>query len=550
MGPHQLLADVLRPLDVEIKPTAEAGHDPSPGRFNEYLEEARSVHPDDRPEDSYNADEVRDEDSPEIDEKKTKGDEDPPEDPTVAPETVAGSILVPPAPAHAASDVVSALTVVPRAGVAVEGALPVKAGGESAGDSSASAQGEITTAAGGSEQSRQTAPVAAESVIAARGDATPPAHNPAHTANPNTEAASDEQGETPVSNGREARPDSASQSSRQAGIRPVSDASKRVEPPVANKDAPITPDRIDGVRPAAESEAERDPVIPRESIQQRKVRDSIQDRREGASGERDADAEHRESGPRPDRPDASRGPRLKIQSNHILQSLKTTTLRTGHGDGAAASLARFLVSTPLETSPHAGPGAQGANSLPGVAVGSSADARAAPQANLIGDLLASPAEGNDAIEGVARMLSAARGSGHYQATMQLEPPELGQLRVHVRMHQQAMTLQVQADSQPVARLIESRLADLREALATHGIRIDRADVVVRSPESAGADAQPSYPHGPAGRGDAGDFGAQADSGYSSDGGAARTPDDQDSQHGFASGNETDHAERQSGSDTH
>ena len=46
---------------------------------------------------------------------------------------------------------------------------------------------------------------------------------------------------------------------------------------------------------------------------------------------------------------------------------------------------------------------------------------------------------------------------------------------------------MQAESREVARLLESRLTDLRDALATHGIRIERTDVVVQS--NATHDAQ-------------------------------------------------------------
>ncbi len=73
--------------------------------------------------------------------------------------------------------------------------------------------------------------------------------------------------------------------------------------------------------------------------------------------------------------------------------------------------------------------------------------------------------------------------------MQLEPPELGQLRVQVRVQQHAMTLQVDAESSSVARLITSRMAELREALASHGIRVERADVVVKSPASSESSPQ-------------------------------------------------------------
>ncbi len=166
------------------------------------------------------------------------------------------------------------------------------------------------------------------------------------------------------------------------------------------------------------------------------------------------------------------------------------------GDGLAARIGRFLIGS----TDVAGVDAT-AVAPQGTAAGPPASSRlitpttgvsgAGPAGHTFSRILAAGADGADAIDGTARLLHAAGGQGRYQATLQLEPPELGQLRVQLRMHHQAMTLRVDADNAAAGRLIGTHMSDLRDALAIHGIRVDRADVVVRSesPGQAGAHTQ-------------------------------------------------------------
>ncbi len=127
----------------------------------------------------------------------------------------------------------------------------------------------------------------------------------------------------------------------------------------------------------------------------------------------------------------------------------------------------------------------------------SAATASASRASLVGDLLAAPSEGTDPLQGAARILRASGPSGNFQATMNLDPPELGQLKLQVRMQQQGMTLHVETQTRQVARLIESRMSELRGALAGHGVNVERADVVVRAPDAGEADLQQRDHHHPA-----------------------------------------------------
>jgi flagellar hook-length control protein FliK len=83
----------------------------------------------------------------------------------------------------------------------------------------------------------------------------------------------------------------------------------------------------------------------------------------------------------------------------------------------------------------------------------------------------------------ARVLSGSTGPGRWNVSLRLDPPDLGEMRVQVRLQQSAMTLRIETESAAVGQLVESRLRELRDSLAVHGLRVDRTEIVVRSPEA-------------------------------------------------------------------
>jgi flagellar hook-length control protein FliK len=182
-----------------------------------------------------------------------------------------------------------------------------------------------------------------------------------------------------------------------------------------------------------------------------------------------------------------------------IESAAPTGFRVTSGDSPAASIARFLITAPSDaggSSPvdsAAAPATASAPSAAPLAAGGlrAHQAVAGPQTAVASNVLSSASNAPAGIDATARVLSASNGEGRYQVTLQLDPPDLGQLRVQVRMEQHVMTMQVDADTAASAKLIESRLSDLRDALAVHGIRLDRSDVVVRSPASS--DTNPQNP---------------------------------------------------------
>lgn len=182
--------------------------------------------------------------------------------------------------------------------------------------------------------------------------------------------------------------------------------------------------------------------------------------------------------------------RIKPKAEASDVAIRNIDIKSGHGDSAAASIGRFLISGATEsttantTALDAPPISNNAT----LVARHSGTPSATPSSQTLSQLMNPAATASDAVDAAAKVLSASSNGGRQQVTLQLDPPELGQLKLQIRMHQDAMTLRVDANSQAVAKLIESRLGELKDALATHGIRVDRSEVVVSRP--AAFDNQP------------------------------------------------------------
>ncbi len=163
----------------------------------------------------------------------------------------------------------------------------------------------------------------------------------------------------------------------------------------------------------------------------------------------------------------------------------TGTIKTARGDSAALSTFRLLTDGAIDASRSQSGNHNATQSVDGASASSQTSAArglTAPNqaGQLVGQLLNASVEKADGAEALARLLNASSVPGRHQATLRLDPPELGQVNIRIDLKHEGLSLQVQAESREVARLLESRLTDLRDALATHGIRIERTDVVVRS----------------------------------------------------------------------
>lgn len=73
-----------------------------------------------------------------------------------------------------------------------------------------------------------------------------------------------------------------------------------------------------------------------------------------------------------------------------------------------------------------------------------------------------------------KMQAAGKSSS---AVIRLDPPELGRVRINVRMEDDTLSVRVEAATQKGRELLQSRVQDLLDSLAEHNIKVDRLDVV-------------------------------------------------------------------------
>ncbi len=157
------------------------------------------------------------------------------------------------------------------------------------------------------------------------------------------------------------------------------------------------------------------------------------------------------------------------------------------GDGAAANIGKFLTQAgDASAKTQSTPSTNGSISAV-TTTASRQTERVAPQAThastTVANLLNAGTTDADPIASTAQLLRAAGRDGHHQATLKLDPPELGQLRIDIRMHEAGMTLRVDAENAAAAKLIEARLPELKDALSVHGIRVERSEIIVRTTET-------------------------------------------------------------------
>jgi len=75
-----------------------------------------------------------------------------------------------------------------------------------------------------------------------------------------------------------------------------------------------------------------------------------------------------------------------------------------------------------------------------------------------------------------RSIRANIGQRESTARLQLNPPELGRVRIDVRLVHQRMELQIRTQTAEARETLGGRLDGLRQALAQHGITVDRIEL--------------------------------------------------------------------------
>ena len=89
---------------------------------------------------------------------------------------------------------------------------------------------------------------------------------------------------------------------------------------------------------------------------------------------------------------------------------------------------------------------------------------------------------------VARALAAAQAR-EGDVRLRLSPPELGSLRVEIRVQEGAMVARLEAETEVARSAILDNLPALRERLAEQGVRIERFDVDLMQRQTGGAPNQ-------------------------------------------------------------
>lgn len=82
---------------------------------------------------------------------------------------------------------------------------------------------------------------------------------------------------------------------------------------------------------------------------------------------------------------------------------------------------------------------------------------------------------------VSKQISRAVQSGDQTIRLQLNPPELGMLKVQLEWSQDALKIEMVTDRFPVKDLLLASVPELKEALGEQGFRVQKMEVVVNDP---------------------------------------------------------------------
>ena len=89
------------------------------------------------------------------------------------------------------------------------------------------------------------------------------------------------------------------------------------------------------------------------------------------------------------------------------------------------------------------------------------------------------------LQRVARAFAVAKPDSG-EVTLRLSPPELGSLRLEVRIHQGAMVARMEAETSTARNILVDNLPALRDRLAEQGVRIERFDIDLMQRHTGGA----------------------------------------------------------------
>jgi len=134
-----------------------------------------------------------------------------------------------------------------------------------------------------------------------------------------------------------------------------------------------------------------------------------------------------------------------------------------------------------------------------------------------------------AFERLVRSIRLQTGLRSSSARLQLHPPELGRVRVDVRLAGEHVEIDVRTETDAARETLSHRADELKTALEHHGIHVDRLDVAVHAPPDPhhglarydGPTVPPDAQRNPSGRGSS----SRSGGGEREDGGAASVSGD-------------------------
>ena len=94
-----------------------------------------------------------------------------------------------------------------------------------------------------------------------------------------------------------------------------------------------------------------------------------------------------------------------------------------------------------------------------------------------------------ALEQVVRAARAQIGARHSQVRLQLQPPDLGRLRIDVRIDGKTLQMHMEAQTEVAHRLLTSRVAELRGTLQAQGLNVERVQIDLRGPQQTSSPNQ-------------------------------------------------------------
>ncbi len=80
-----------------------------------------------------------------------------------------------------------------------------------------------------------------------------------------------------------------------------------------------------------------------------------------------------------------------------------------------------------------------------------------------------------------RTINLRLGRGQSRATMRLDPPELGKVRLQMDLRNENLTLQIETQTDQARRLLSEHLDALRQSLELSGVRLEQVDLRVATP---------------------------------------------------------------------